>query len=86
LNYDSEIIVDTDLSDYICAGVVSQYDNDRILHHVTFFSEEDTPAECNYEIHDKELIAIVRAFEEWRPKLEDTLHPIQVLSDQKSLE
>jgi hypothetical protein len=31
-------------------------------------------------------MAIVRAFEEWRPELEGTLHPIQVLSDHKNLE
>ena len=47
-----------------------------------------SPAECNYDIYDKELMAIVRAFEEWRPKLtgiavEDS---IQVISDYKNLQ
>jgi hypothetical protein len=31
-------------------------------------------------------MAIVKAFEEWRPELEGALHPIQVLSDHKNLE
>jgi hypothetical protein len=85
-NYDREIIVETDASDYISAGVLSQYDDEGILHPIAFFSKKHTPAECNYEIYDKELMAIVRAFEEWQPELEGALHPIQVLSDHKNLE
>lgn len=44
------------------------------------------PAECNYEIYDKELLAIIRCFEAWRPEIEGTAMPVQVLSDHKSLE
>ena len=43
-------------------------------------------AECNYEIYDKELMAIIRCFEECRAELELTPHPIQVLSDYYNLE
>ena len=56
------------------------------LHPVAFFSKKHSPAECNYEIYDKELMAIIRCFEEWRPELESTPHPIRVLSDHKNLE
>ena len=42
-------------------------------------------AECNYPIHDKELLAIVRAFEEYRAELEGLANPIQVYSDYKVL-
>ncbi len=47
-----------------------------------------SPAECNYEIYDKELLAIVKAFEEWRPELAGTSEkdPIQVMTDQRNLE
>jgi hypothetical protein len=78
--------VETDTSDYVSAGVLSQYDDDGILHPVAFFSKKHSPAKYNYKIYDKELMAIVRAFEEWRPELEGALHPIQVLSDPKNLE
>jgi hypothetical protein len=44
------------------------------------------PAENNYEIYDKELLAIVRCFEQWRPKLEGATFPITVLSDHKNLQ
>jgi hypothetical protein len=61
---DRDVIVETDASDYVSAGVLSQYDDEGILHPVAFFSKKHSPAECNYEIYDKELMAIVRAFEE----------------------
>jgi hypothetical protein len=37
---------------------------------VAFFSRKMSAAELNYEIHDKELLAIVEAFKEWRVYLE----------------
>jgi hypothetical protein len=40
----------------------------------------------NYDIYDKELMAIAWAFKDWQPELEGVLHPIQVLSDHKNLE
>jgi len=85
-DYDREIIVETDASDYVSAGILSQHDNDGVLHPVAFYSKKHSPTECNYEIYDKELMAIIRAFEEWRPQLEGSRHPIQVLSDHKNLE
>jgi hypothetical protein len=80
------VIVETDASDYVSAGVLSQYDDDGILHLVAYFSKKHSPAECNYEIYDKELMAIVCAFEEWRPELQSVINPIRVLSDHKNLE
>ena len=85
-DYDREIIVETDASDYVSAGILSQYDDDSVLHPVAFYSKKHSPAECNYEIYNKELMAIVWAFEEWRPHLEGSRHQIQVLSDHKNLE
>ena len=85
-DYDRELVVETDALDYVLAGVLSQYDNEGTLHPVAFYSKKHSQAECNYEIYDKELLAIVRAFEEWRPHLQGSSHPIQVLSDHKNLE
>jgi len=85
-DYDREIIVETNASDYVSAGILFQYDDNGVLHRVAFYSKKHSPAECNYEIYDKDLMAIIRAFEEWRPHLEGSCHPIQVLSDHKNLE
>ena len=84
--YDKEITIETDASDYVSAGIMSQYDESGTLHPVAFLTKKHSPAEFNYEIYDKELIAIVWEFEEWRPHLEGSSFPIQVLSDHKNLE
>ena len=39
---------------------------DEKWHPVAFFSKSLTPVERNYEIHDKEMLAIIRALQEWR--------------------
>ena len=44
------------------------------------------PAKCNYEIYDKELLAIIWCFKKWKPKLKDTDLPVKVLIDYKSVE
>jgi hypothetical protein len=52
---------------------------------VAYFSKKLSPAESNYEIHDKKLLAIVRAMEEWKGKLIKVKNPFVVLSDHKNL-
>ena len=81
-----QCFVETDSSDYVNASVLSQPDNNGILHPVAYFSRRMSPAECNYEIYDKELLAIIRCFEEWKPELEGTGLPVKVLTDHKGLE
>ena len=83
---DLPCVVESDSSDYVSAGVLSQYDKDGILRPVAFFSKRLIPAECNYEIYDKELLAIIRCFEQWRPELEGAAFPIKVLTDHKNLQ
>lgn len=60
-------------------------DVQSFLGFVNYFSTKMLPAECNYEIYDKELLTIIRAFELWRPELEGTEQPVTVLSDHKNL-
>ena len=59
--------------------------DDGLLHPVAFFSKNLLSVECNYEIY-KELLAIVKCFEQWRPELEVFEISIKVLNDHKSLE
>ena len=78
--------VETDSSDYVSSGVFSQLADNGLLHPVAFFSKNFNPAECNYEIYNKELLAIIRCFEQWRPKLEGIGVSVKVIIDHKSLE
>ncbi|KAG0157774.1 hypothetical protein PDIDSM_4959 [Penicillium digitatum] len=85
-DWSKEIVLETDASDFVSAGVLSQYDDAGILHPIAFFSKKHSAAECNYEIYDKELLAIIRCFEEWRPELEGTPSPVKVITDHRNLE
>ena len=64
-DFEREAMVEIDVSDYVSAGVLSQYDDQGILHPVVFFSKKHAQAECNYKIYDKELLGLVKAFKEW---------------------
>jgi hypothetical protein len=44
------------------------------------------PAECNYEIHDKEMLAIVRSLSQWRAELQGAQSRIKIYTDHKALE
>jgi len=79
-------MVETNVSDFVSISVLSQYDDDGTLLPVAFFLKKHSPAECNYEIYNKDLMAIVRAFEEWCTKLQSVENPISVLTDHKNLE
>ena len=81
-----QCFVETDSSNYVNVGVLSQPDGNGILHPVAYFSRRMSPAKCNYEIYNKELLAIIWCFKEWKPELEDTELPVKVLTDHKGLE
>ncbi len=78
--------METDSSDYVSSGVLSQLGEDGLLYPVVFFLKNLNPVECNYKIYDKELLAIIPCFEQWKPELEGTGVPIKVITDHKSLE
>lgn len=54
-------IVETGASDYVSAGILSQHDYSYPVHPLAFYSKKP---ECNYEIWDKELLAVIHWFEE----------------------
>ena len=87
-HYDSslETWVETNAFDFVIAGVLSQMHGDGVLKPVAYFSKKTTPAECNYMIYDKELLAIVKSFETWRPELASVNEPVRVLTDHQNLE
>jgi hypothetical protein len=61
--------IKSDSSDFVFAEILSQMRKNDEFHSVTFFSKNLVSIECNYEIYDKELLTIVRCFEQWRFEL-----------------
>jgi hypothetical protein len=82
-------IVETGASDFALGAILSQEvpatDGGR-LHPAAFHSRKFKPAEINYDIHDKEMLAIVVAFKEWEHMLKSTASEITVFTDYKNLE
>ena len=78
--------IETDASDFAIAAIISQPDENGVMHPIAFHSRKLTPPELNYEIHDKEMLAIVTALREWRAYLEGAMHPFTVYTDHKNLE
>ena len=79
--------VEADSSDFATGAVLSQQSvEDEKWHPVAFFSKSLNAVEQNYEIHDKEMLAIIRALEEWRHFLEGAHHKFEIWTDHKNLE
>lgn len=85
-DFNRRTVLETDASNWASGGVLSQYGDDGLLRPVAYFSSKHTSAECNYEIYDKELLAIIKCLEEWRPELQGTQEPFEILTDHKNLQ
>ena len=85
--YDPEkpYILETDASNQAIGGTLLQPDDQGKMHPIAYYSRKLTPAERNYHTSDQEMLAIVVAFEEWRPYVEGAKHPITVYSDHLNL-
>jgi len=74
-----QFILEVDASDSGVGAVLSQQlDSDQRIHPCAFFSHRLSPAEQNYDVGDRELLAIKLALEEWRHWLEGAEHPVLV--------
>jgi len=78
--------IEADASDFAMGAILSQYGEDNKLHPCAYFSKSMNSAERNYEIYDKEMLAIVRALEEWRHYVEGQGHKITIWSDHQNLQ
>jgi len=78
-------VVETDACDFALGCILSQYQG-RPLHPVAFQSQKLNSAETHYEIHDKELLAIMEAFKEWNRYLWGEEEPMTVYTDHEILQ
>jgi len=83
---DTQLIMETDASDYALAAILSIMTKDSEIHPVAFHSRTFSAPELNYDVHDKELLAIFEAFKIWQHYLEGSASPIDIVTDHKNLE
>jgi len=79
--------IEADSSDFVSGAVLSQQlPGEEKWHPVAFYSKSLSLVERNYKIHDKEMLAIIHALEEWRHFLEGARHLVEIWMDHKNLE
>ncbi|UTT94608.1 hypothetical protein NDA17_004522 [Ustilago hordei] len=76
--------LETDASDFAIAGVLKQEHEGR-WHPVAFYSRKMSSAKKNYEIHDKELLAVVACLTQWRHMLAGLPNQLVILTDHEAL-
>ena len=81
-----QFIVEVDASDTGIGAVLSQRSGeDQQVHPVAFLSRRFSPAESNYDVGNRELLAVHAALEEWRHWLEGAQQPVLIWTDHKNL-
>ena len=83
---DKKMRIEVDASDYVIGGVLSMECEDGLWRPVAFLSKSLNETERNYEIHDKEMLAIIRGLEAWRHLLEEAQTKFEIWTDHKNLE
>jgi len=78
--------MEVNMSDYAIREVLSMECKDKLWTLVAFLSKSLNEMERNYEIHNKEILGIIRGLENWRHLLEGTYFKFEIWTDHKNLE
>jgi hypothetical protein len=82
---DKPFVLETDASDFAIGAVLSQQGPDGKMHPVGYYSTRMDEAERNYEIFDKEMLAVIKSLKRWRHHLQGSQHPVKVYSDHQNI-
>ena len=76
-----QVILKIDALNYVKGEILSQYDDEKVLHLMIFYSKSMILAEINYHIYNKKLLVIIRCFKHWWLELKCTELLIQIFID-----
>ena len=76
-------ILKTDASNYVVGAILMQKDSEGVEHPVAFYSRNMLPAETNYLVHNKDMLAIVSLLKELQNHLQNACHTVTISSDHK---
>jgi len=85
-DYEKPFTLITDASDYTTGSILEQEDAFGCSHPVAYFSKSLQPMECNYEIHDKELLTIIHSLKHFCHYLQGNKHRTKIFSDHANLQ
>jgi len=80
-----DFILEINSFNYVNDKVLSQYDDENVLHSIVFYNKNMSSAECNYKIYNKKLLIIIWAFEHWWFKLKLINISIKMFIDHQAL-
>ncbi len=84
-NFKRQAILKIDASNYVKGEILSQYDDEKVFHSVTFYSKSMILAEINYHIYNKKLLVIIQCFKHWWLELKCTELLIQMFINHQTL-
>jgi hypothetical protein len=84
-DYEKPFFLEVDASQYATGAVLCQKDEQNRMRIVGSVSRSFNPAERNYDIHDRELLAIIHGLRAWRHLFLSSPHVITILTDHKNL-
>jgi len=82
---DAQLVMETDVLDYALAVILFIITKDNEIHPVAFHSRTFSAPELNYDVYDKKLLAIFKAFKMWQHYLEGSTSAIDIVMDHKNL-
>src|SRR5258707_5558809 len=85
LSKSSPFCLECDASNFATGAILSQQQEDGLFHPIGFMSKSFLDMEWNYQIHDKEMLAIMHVLEEWRHFLEGSNQKFEIHMDHKNL-
>ena len=77
--------METDASDFVIAGILSQKVEDGKIHPVRFVARKLNPAGLNYDVDDKEMLAVDNSLNKNRHFLQRATHKTIIFSDHQNL-
>src|SRR5258705_829374 len=81
----SPFCLECNASNFATGAVLLQQQEDGLFHLIGFMSKSFSDMERNYQIHDKEMLVIMHALEEWRHFLEGSDQKFEIHTDHKNL-
>jgi len=82
---DCEFCLETDVSEFAVRGVISVKCEDGEFRPIAYMSHSMAPPEQNYPVHNKEMLAIIKATEAWCHYLEATPYAFEIYMDHHNL-
>jgi hypothetical protein len=78
--------LEVDASQFALGAILYQRDDTSKLRPIAYHSETFNEAERGYDIHDRELLAVVKGLENWRHLLLGAKHEVTVYMDHTNLQ